>query len=167
MGLFITNQDTITTQASQLEESTQTPATAETRRTRKHNRGLNRPTNQSRARPGIPPIRTHLSLERYQSGSPWAPGSSERGLLTQPVQDLLGVGLLAKRPESFRKIRQATKVGSDGSARIPRDPMLLELLEVLELLHRLQRKGEVSILRETCPECEPGCSLLPDCLPEK
>ena len=79
----------------------------------------------------------------------------------------LGVGLLAKRPGFFRKIRQATKVGSDGSARIPRDPRLLELLEVLELLHRLQRKGEVSILRETCPECEPGCSLLPDCLPEK
>ena len=63
--------------------------------------------------------------------------------------------------EFFGKSRQATKVGSDVSTRISRDPRLLELLEVLELLHRLQRKGEVSILREICSEC---CSLLPDCL---
>ena len=110
---------------------------------------------------GIPPIRTHLSFMSYKSRNPWAPGSSERGLLTQPVQDLLGVRLLAKRLEFFGKSRQATKVGSDVSTRISRDPRLLELLEVLELLHRLQRKGEVSILREICSEC---CSLLPDCL---
>ena len=78
-------------------------------------------------------------------------------MISQPVQDLLGVGLLAKRLEFFGKSRQATKVGSDVSTRISRDPRLLELLElleVLELLHRLQRKGEVSILRETCSECE-------------
>lgn len=55
-------------------------ATAETRRTQKHNRGLNRPTNQSRARP--PALQT-LQREGYSpslSRISWALDSLQRGL---------------------------------------------------------------------------------------
>lgn len=63
------------------------------------------------------------------------PRPSERGLLTEPLQNLLGIGLLAERLEFFGKPQGATEDGNEGSTSISRPPRLLELLEVLELLH--------------------------------
>lgn len=63
------------------------------------------------------------------------PHPSERRRLTQPFEDLLGVGLLADGLEFFGKLRGITEDGNDGSIKISWVPGLLELLEVLELLH--------------------------------
>lgn len=65
------------------------------------------------------------------------PHPSERGLLTQPLEDLVGVGLLAERLEFSRKLRMSAEGGNHGSTKLPVTPNsgFLELLEVLELLH--------------------------------
>lgn len=53
----------------------------------------------------------------------------------QPLEDLLGVGLLADRLEFFGEIWGATGDGNSGLTQISRVPGILDLLEVLELLH--------------------------------
>lgn len=50
----------------------------------------------------------------------------------QPLEDLLGIGLLAERLEFFRKLWMATEGGIHGSIKLPAvlNPGLLELLEL-------------------------------------
>lgn len=83
-----------------------------------------------------PPIRAHPPSRATNQGVP-RPHPPGRWLLTQPPEDLLGIGLLAERLEFFGKLLVAAGFGNHGPTTLTTVPNagLLELPKVFELLH--------------------------------
>lgn len=132
----------------------------ETRRTGKHNRGLTDPP--IRVEPVRNPTNQNTLPQSYKSANPRAPALQREDYLPSLSRISWALGSLQRGLSSSGKVGKLQRLEVMGPTGFLGILGSSELLEVLELLHRLQRKGEVSILRETCPECggqAAACSL--------